>query len=182
MFWRRGCALCLIAATAATAAETSELWGKNGEKWRPQSRLPDFSYAGYHCGEAPLPNLPRGVSVKDFGARGDGVADDSQAFLDALAKAPRAPSRCRPDATRSPRSWKSPARASCCGGLARTRVCLLPEHADRHQAQLGCHDHGPADLELFLVRRVRLAQRKPGTKDAGHGQGRSPTRRPGPAG
>ncbi len=90
--WRvlaAGWALCLIAATAATAAETSELWGKNGGKWRPQSRLPDFSYAGYHCGEAPLPNLPRGVSVKDFGARGDGVADDSQAFLDALAKAPQ---------------------------------------------------------------------------------------------
>ena len=81
--------LCLIATTMAAASETSALWGKNGEKWSPQSRLPDFSYAGYHCGEAPLPDLPRGVSVKAFGAQGDGVADDSQAFLDALAKAPR---------------------------------------------------------------------------------------------
>jgi hypothetical protein len=63
----------------------SELWGKDGERWTPQSRLPDFSFAGYHCGENPLPALPAGVSVKNFGAKGDGMADDSQAFLDALA-------------------------------------------------------------------------------------------------
>jgi hypothetical protein len=67
-------------------AKTSELWGKNGEKWNPRSRLPDFSFAGYHRGESPLPNVPRGVSVLDFGAKGDGVADDTQAFLDVLAK------------------------------------------------------------------------------------------------
>src|ERR1700722_16842976 len=50
-------------------AETSRLWGTNGELWTASSRLPDFSYAGYHCGEAPLPVLPPGPSVKDFGAR-----------------------------------------------------------------------------------------------------------------
>ena len=90
--------------------------GEKREKWRPQSRLPDFSYAGYHCGEAPLPNLPRGVSVKDFGARGDGVADDSQAFLDALAKRP---GRHR-GAGRTLQDHQDPgnhaAQASCCGG------------------------------------------------------------------
>ena len=69
------------------AAENSGLWGRSGEQWTPQSRLPDFSFAGYHCGDAPLPTLPPGVSVKDFGAKGDGVTDDTQAFLDALAKA-----------------------------------------------------------------------------------------------
>ena len=68
------------------AAETSDLWGRGGEKWTPRSRLPDFSFAGYHCGEAPLPSLPPGASVKDFGAKGDGMTDDTQAFLDALAK------------------------------------------------------------------------------------------------
>lgn len=72
---------------AKTHAETSDLWGKNGEKWNGRSRLPDFSYAGYHCGEAPLPNLPRGVSVKTFGAIGDGVADDTAAFQKAIANA-----------------------------------------------------------------------------------------------
>jgi len=81
--------LCALLAQplAARAAEDSGLWGRNGENWSPQSRLPDFSFAGYHCGEAPLPTLPPGVSVKDFGAKGDGVTDDTQAFLDALANA-----------------------------------------------------------------------------------------------
>ncbi len=67
-------------------AATSELWGTNGELWSATSRLPDFSHAGYHCGEAPLPQVASGVSVKQFGAKGDGVTDDTQAFLDALAK------------------------------------------------------------------------------------------------
>lgn len=28
-------------------AEYSQLWGRQGELWRADSRLPDFSYAGY---------------------------------------------------------------------------------------------------------------------------------------
>lgn len=75
----------LVATAATFGAQYSGLWGERGEKWTPQSRLPDFSYAGYHCGEKPLPVVPPGVSVKSFGARGDGIADDSQAFLNALA-------------------------------------------------------------------------------------------------
>lgn len=82
------CALIAALSVPALAAETSDLWGEHGEKWTPQSRLPDFSYAGYHCGEQPLPTLPPGVSVKDFGAKGDGVTDDTDAFLKALAEAP----------------------------------------------------------------------------------------------
>jgi hypothetical protein len=77
--------LLLTATKAVPAARHSALWGERGETWNPQSRLPDFSFAGYHCGEKALPNPPRGVSVKDFGAKGDGVTDDTQAFLDALA-------------------------------------------------------------------------------------------------
>jgi hypothetical protein len=70
---------------ASIHAATSDLWGTNGERWSAGSRLPDFSYAGYHCGEAPLPDVAPGVSVKKFGAKGDGVTDDTRAFLDALA-------------------------------------------------------------------------------------------------
>ena len=71
---------------AATAQATiSGLWGTNGELWSARSRLPDFSYAGYHCGEQPVPELPAGVSVKQFGARGDGVTDDTRAFQAAIA-------------------------------------------------------------------------------------------------
>ena len=69
-----------------SAGQTSALWGKDGESWTAESRLPDFSFAGYRCGEAALPVVPKGVSIKYFGAKGDGLADDTQAFLDALKK------------------------------------------------------------------------------------------------
>lgn len=78
--------LLLTAVGACPAARYSALWGERGEDWTAQSRLPDFSFAGYHGGEKLLPDVPTGVSVKDYGAKGDGVTDDSQAFLDALDK------------------------------------------------------------------------------------------------
>src|SRR6476619_7437695 len=82
---KRHFALVMVAALTTTApAQTSDLWGVRGERWNPRSRLPDFSYAGYHSGEAPLPQAPRGVSVKEFGAKGDGATDDTVAFQKAL--------------------------------------------------------------------------------------------------
>jgi len=84
-------ALCfcvaLLIGPFALAAQHSDLWGKNGERWTPASRLPDFSYAGYHRGEKPLPTLEPEVSVKDFGAVGDGKADDTKAFQRAFEEA-----------------------------------------------------------------------------------------------
>jgi hypothetical protein len=68
---------------------TSELWGERGERWDPAGRLPDFSHAGYRAGSEPIPDLPVKASVRDFGAVGDGVTDDSKAFLDALATVDR---------------------------------------------------------------------------------------------
>ncbi|PTX97619.1 hypothetical protein DB346_21770 [Verrucomicrobia bacterium LW23] len=65
----------------------SALWGDRGELWTPDGRLPDFSWAGYHGGNAPLPSLPRGVSVRDCGAVGDGEHDDTAAFLRAIEQA-----------------------------------------------------------------------------------------------
>jgi hypothetical protein len=76
--------LLLVLATPVRAAD-STLWGQAGELWSPQSRLPDFSFAGYHSGNDPIPTVPVVRNVRDFGAVGNGVADDSQAFIDAIA-------------------------------------------------------------------------------------------------
>jgi len=62
----------------------SQLWGESGELWSGDSRLPDFSYAGYHCGEEAIPDVPVVGNVSDFGAKGDGVHDDTRAFIDAI--------------------------------------------------------------------------------------------------
>lgn len=82
--------LAVLGAQSATVPEaraaTSPLWGERGEYWTPQSRLPDFSFAGYQRVEKPLPTFPPGVSVKDFGARGDGQTDDTAAFQRALTE------------------------------------------------------------------------------------------------
>jgi hypothetical protein len=73
--------LCHLTLSAAT---TSALWGEHGEKWTPQSRLPDFSHAGYHGGAESLPNPAVVTDVKKFGAVGDGKTDDTAAFRRAI--------------------------------------------------------------------------------------------------
>ncbi|MBT3296840.1 MAG: right-handed parallel beta-helix repeat-containing protein [Verrucomicrobia bacterium] len=80
---------CLAAAVmsdVASAQTHSELWGRHGEKWSPQSRLPDFSFAGYHFGEDPLPQVKVVADVTRFGAKGDGKTDDTAAFKRAIAE------------------------------------------------------------------------------------------------
>jgi len=69
-------------------AQFSDLWGRSGDRWSPRSRLPDFSWAGYAGGERSIPRWPRGVDVRDFGARPDDGDDDSAAFTRALEAAP----------------------------------------------------------------------------------------------
>ena len=76
--------LCCLVALSSIAQNRSALWGNNGELWSPESRLPDFSHAGYGQGEKKIPFLPIKVNVKDFGAKGDGHTDDTKAFLSAI--------------------------------------------------------------------------------------------------
>ena len=78
--------LALAAGPPAPAA-TSELWGSQGELWTPASRLPDYSFAGYRSAAAPIPSPAVVANVIDFGAVGDGVADDTTAFENAIAAA-----------------------------------------------------------------------------------------------
>ena len=72
-------------ALAQRGHARSNLFGHVGELRDPHGRLPDYSYAGYRSGEAPLPIVPVVADVKSFGARGDGVTDDVQAFRAAIA-------------------------------------------------------------------------------------------------
>jgi hypothetical protein len=76
--------LQFLAGALVAASEYSQLWGEKGEKWVEGGRLPDFSFAGYAFGEKPLPDYPVVTNVKDFGAVGDGVADDTAAIKKAI--------------------------------------------------------------------------------------------------
>ncbi|WP_460168175.1 glycosyl hydrolase family 28-related protein [Thermostilla marina] len=69
----------------ADGAIHSALWGEHGELWTPQSRLPDFSMAGYRRGEEPFREPAESISVVDFGAVPNDGKDDTAAFQKAIA-------------------------------------------------------------------------------------------------
>jgi hypothetical protein len=82
--------MLLVLTTTTRAADVSTLWGEHGEKWSPTSAtslLPDFRYAGYHSGRDPIPDVKAVADVRKFGAKGDGTADDTKAFLAAVKAA-----------------------------------------------------------------------------------------------
>ena len=58
------------------------MWGCGGELWKAsRSRLADWSFAGYRLGDYDVPDVePLGDMQDTFGARGDGVSDDTAAF------------------------------------------------------------------------------------------------------
>ncbi|GAX86598.1 hypothetical protein CEUSTIGMA_g14006.t1 [Chlamydomonas eustigma] len=64
----------------------SSLYSSTGESQTGlNSRLMDWSYAGYQAGELPLPEHPVSCSVSDFGAQGNNISDDTFAFINAIA-------------------------------------------------------------------------------------------------
>jgi len=83
--------LVLVLATPLYAQENSapaysELWGEQGEKWTPEGRLPDYSFAGYERGEATIPEPPATHNITDFGASGNDDTDDTEAFQHAVSE------------------------------------------------------------------------------------------------
>ncbi len=75
----------ILSVDGGGAQAYSALWGEAGDLWTPYSRLPDYSFAGYERGEAPLPYLSATHDICAFGAVGDGVHDDTAAFKSAVA-------------------------------------------------------------------------------------------------
>ncbi|KIZ02519.1 hypothetical protein MNEG_5438 [Monoraphidium neglectum] len=72
-------------------AGASSLYGCTGERFnRANSRLMDWSYAGYMYGDYDPPKNPIMADIKaTFGAKGDGVTDDTAAFELAFNTIPR---------------------------------------------------------------------------------------------
>ena len=73
--------------TTTAQAAPSQLWGKDGELFDPtdpDTRIIDWSYAGYHAGEDLLPNYTPTHNVLDFGATIGDNNDDTPAFQAAL--------------------------------------------------------------------------------------------------
>ena len=89
--WLAGLAPLLGATPAPQATNASDLWGSEGERWTPRSRLPDFSFAGYHAGEKPIPDVAVKSSIKGLLRRPcvRWAAVSAQAMKALVSQAPR---------------------------------------------------------------------------------------------
>ncbi|KAI8466265.1 MAG: hypothetical protein J3K34DRAFT_460951 [Monoraphidium minutum] len=74
--------VCTDPTGTCAPQRASQLYGCGGERFnRANSRLMDWSFAGYMYGDYNPPNTPVMADVKaTFGAKGDGVTDDTAAF------------------------------------------------------------------------------------------------------
>ena len=82
--FKRTCVIFILFTSYFTNAQSyAKCWGKEGELW-DKKRVPDFTEAGYKSGRVPVPYFKAGVSVTSFGAKGDGITDNTAAFRMAI--------------------------------------------------------------------------------------------------
>ncbi|KAL4458884.1 hypothetical protein ABPG75_013749 [Micractinium tetrahymenae] len=104
----------------------SWLWGREGELWSPTGRMPDYSYTGYMANEASIPDYPTMFNVLNYGAKGDGVADDTKAIVAAIAAASQAAAKLSSVDCGTPLRPKScPAATNGFGNEGRAGVAVL---------------------------------------------------------
>jgi hypothetical protein len=70
-------------APSGPAPRHSRLWGVAGELFHADGRLMDWSHAGYHAGEAALPQRPATIEVEANAANGDDTTKALRAALGA---------------------------------------------------------------------------------------------------
>lgn len=84
------CAAISTAAHAAGGAPQSKVWQDFAES-NSENVLPDFSYAGYKCGEVAIPTVKqmklKWFDVTEFGAVASDGESDREAFIAAIAAA-----------------------------------------------------------------------------------------------
>ncbi len=137
--WRSGLAtgtllVGLVLAGTPGEGAYSRLWGEGGAGWNSDSRLPDFSFAGFERGEAPLPEFEDAVvhNVRDFGAVGDGETDDTEAFQSAI---------------RAAENEDGPAVVRVPGG-----EYVITGFLDIRRSRVVLRGEGPGDTTLFFPR------------------------------
>ena len=87
--WAAAAAVVIVALwTSAAVAAPSLLFGAKGELWQRGGPLPAVHNVGYGGGLSLPLNKSIARSVKDYGAMGDGVADDTAAIQAALDAKP----------------------------------------------------------------------------------------------
>ncbi len=99
--------LCVTVPHGQTQTGTvySQLWGQKGEKWNAAGILKDFSRVGYHAGDAAIPDYPVKLNVRDVGAKGDGIADDTEPFRKAIQDCPAGGAVWVPNGTYKISDW-----------------------------------------------------------------------------
>jgi hypothetical protein len=143
----------------------SALYGCAGELWSPYGRLTDWSWAGVAFGAGPpsrdaLP--PTEDFRRDWGAKGDGVADDTDAFLRALQTVDKpkvvAAGGAKKNVTGKPAVATTTAAAAAPSSSARKREAGIrqeEQEEEEKEASTPSAAASPADTLLRAVETTR---------------------------